>query len=218
MNGDGSGLKRVPLPVALLGSQVVSTFGVVGAGGTRRRADMLSRPGMPANPSAGDTIAEVFFFDGEDVVQLTKFHRADTNTPNRTPDGQHVIFAASADPFGTNPSGACQLFSVGTLGAGLRQLTHFSQPEYSVNGCNTVLPPGCVVQPYGLDPVTGTLVLYSTCDPFGTNPYGDQLFAIHADGTRLRQLTHARGLGTEPDGTMSTENVGPIAYSFIRGR
>jgi hypothetical protein len=218
INRDGSGLKRVPLPVALPGSRVVSTFGIVGASGARRRADLLAIPGIPANASTGDTISEVFFFDGKDVLQLTKFHRADTNAPNRTPDGQRVIFAASADPFGTNPSGTCQLFSIGTLGVGLRQLTHFSQPEYSMNGCQAFLPPGCSILPYGLDPATGTLVFSSSCDPFGTNPYGDQLFAIRADGTHLRQLTHALGRRKEPDGTVSTENVGPIGYSFIRGR
>ena len=58
-------------------------------------------------------------------------------------------------------------------------------------------------------------MFYSSCDPFGANPYGDQMFAIRVDGTHLRQLTHARGLVTEPDGTVSTENIGPLAYSAI---
>ena len=79
-------------------------------------------------------------------------------------------------------------------------------------------PPGCEILPYGgVDPATGTLLFWASCDPFGTNPYGDQLFAIRVDGTHLRQLTHARGLGTEPDGTVSTENIGPFAFSSIVG-
>ena len=55
--------------------------------------------------------------------------------------------------------------------------------------------------------------LLHSCDPFGTNPYGDQLFDIHPDGTHLRQLTHARGEVTEADGTVSSENVAGGAYS-----
>jgi hypothetical protein len=54
---------------------------------------------------------------------------------------------------------------------------------------------------------------HSSCDPFGANPYGDQLFTIRADGKHLRQLTHVRGLVTEPDDTVSSENIGPIGSS-----
>src|SRR5262245_56325493 len=183
MNRDGSGLKRVPLPVALLGSRVVPSFGVTG-GGARRRADVLSIPGTPVNTAAGqrDTIAEVFFLDRTNVVQLTHFRRVDTSYANLTPDGDRVLFAASADPFGTNPSGTCQLFSIRTVGTGLRQLTHFSQPEYSANGCFAFVAPGCSILPQGFDPTTGIGVFFSSCDPFGANPYGDQLFTIRADG------------------------------------
>jgi hypothetical protein len=221
MNRDGSGLRRLPPPVALPGSRVVPSFGITGAG-TRRSARTLSLPGAtPMNPGGnfGDTVLEVFFFDGNNFLQLTNFRRADTaiTDPILTPDGHRVIFSASADPFGTNRSGTCQLFSIDTRGTGLRQLTHFSQAEYSVAGCSAYAPPGCVIWPFNVDPATGTLLSYSSCDPFGTNPYGDQLFAIRADGTELRQLTHAHGLGTEPDGTVSSENIGPFAYSSIVG-
>src|SRR5262249_41052375 len=72
---------------------------------------------------------------------------------------------ASADPLGANSSGTCQLFSIDTLGTGLRQLTHFSQPEYSVAGCAALVPPGCIIHPSGLDAATGTLVFGSSCDP-----------------------------------------------------
>ena len=168
------------------------------------------------NASAGDTIAEVFLLDGQNVLQLTNFRRADTSFAELTPDGQRAIFAASADPFGRNPSGSCQIFSIDTLGTGLRQITHFSPPGNSVDGCNVNLldASGCYILPTGgLDPVTGTLVFYSSCDPLGTNPYGDQLFSIHPDGTHLRQLTHARGEVTEADGTVSAENLGDFGYS-----
>src|SRR5262245_28238712 len=217
MNRDGSDLRSVAPPVAVRCGRLVPIFGVTGAG-VRRRADALSVPGTPVNPDAattGDAISEVFFIDGRQVLQLTHFGRVDTMTPNLTPDGHHVIFVASADPFRANPSGTCQLFSIGTAGSGLRQLTHFVQPEYSTTGCNTLEPPGCQVLLTGnLDPATGTLPFYSSCDPFGANRYGDQLFAIRADGTGLRQLTHARGLVTEPDGSASSENIGPVGISF----
>jgi len=216
MNSDGSDFKRLPLPVALPGAHVVPSFGVTG-GGVRRRATVLSLPGTPVNPAAGlsDTINEVFFVDRTNVTQLTDFHRVDTAQANL--DGQRVIFAASADPLGTNPSGTCQLFSIDTHGAGLHQLTHFFQPAYSVNGCNAFVAPGCSVLPLGLDAATGILVFFSSCDPFGANPYGDQMFAIRVDGTDLRQLTHARGLVRESDGTVSSENVGPVASSAFLG-
>jgi Tol biopolymer transport system component len=216
MNRDGSDLRSVATPV-VHGGRLVPIFGVTGAG-VRRRADILSVPGTPMNPEAGttgDAISEVFFIDGKNVLQLTHFGRVDTMTPNLTPDGHHVIFVASADPFGANPSGTCQVFSIGTVGSGLRQLTHFAQPQYSTTGCNTLEPPGCqILLPGRVDPATGTLLFYASCDPFGTNPYGDQLFAIRADGTGLRQLTHARGFVTEPDGSTSSENIGPVGISF----
>ncbi|HXJ35218.1 MAG TPA: hypothetical protein VMS22_14395, partial [Candidatus Eisenbacteria bacterium] len=213
MNHDGSELQSVPLPVAGPGSRLVTTFGIAGAS-VGRNAVALSVNGMPKNPNAfGAPISEIFLVNGESVLQLTKFDRVDTSIAALTPDGRRVIFVASADPKGKNSSGTCQLFSIDTVAAGLRQLTRFSQPEYSVDGCNAFFPPGCAITPAGVDPVTGTLVFYSSCDPFGTNPDGDQLFAIHPDGTHLRQLTHARGEFTEADGTVSAENIGPFAYS-----
>src|SRR5262245_4840387 len=37
--------------------------------------------------------------------------------------------------------------------------------------------------------------------------------SMRTDGTHLRQLTHARGMVREPHGTVSSENVGPMASS-----
>jgi hypothetical protein len=210
---DGSDLKRVALPVAAAGSQVVPIFGIAGTS-VRKSAEALSVAGTPVNPTGfGDPISEIFLVDRSNVLQLTKFERVDTQFAALTPGGQRAIFVASANPLNKNPSGTCQVFSIDTAGEGLRQLTHFSQPEYSVNGCNAFVPPGCFIIPLGVDSVTGTLVFYSSCDAFGTNPYGDQLFGIRKDGTHLGQLTHARGEVTGADGTVSAENIGPVAYS-----
>jgi hypothetical protein len=219
MNRDGSGVERTLFPIAIPDGRLVPIFETTGAG-ERRYASTLSIEGTPVNGDTGQPdVREIFLFDsGSLLLQLTHFGRSDTGTPDLTPDGQRVIFVASADPFGTNPSETCQLFSINPTGNGLRQLTHFSYPERSKRGCVQVRPPGCRVLSYGLEPATGTIVFYSSCDPFGTNPYGDQLFAIGLNGLHLRQLTQARGLVTEADGTVTAENIGPIGHSRIRGK
>ena len=66
------------------------------------------------------------------------------------------------------------------------------------------------------DPVTRTLVFYSSCDPLGTNPFGGQLFAMRPDGSGLRQLTDTPGLVIEADGTVDTTLPGPFWYSGQR--
>jgi hypothetical protein len=65
----------------------------------------------------------------------------------------------------------------------------------------------------GLDLRSDTLLFRSSCDPFGTNPFGGQIFTMRSDGTELRQLTNARGLTVEADGTFAVELPGPVAYS-----
>jgi len=218
MNRDGSGVERTLFPVAIPGGRLVPIFETTGAG-ERRYASTLSIEGTPVNGDTGQPdVREIFLFDGGSLLQLTRLGRSDTGSPDLTPDGQRVIFAASADPFGSNPSETCQLFSIDATGNGLRQLTHFSYPERSVRGCVQVQPPGCRVLSYGLEPARRTVVFYSSCDPFGTNPYGDQLFAISLNGLHLRQLTQARGLVTEADGTVTAENIGPIGHSRILGK
>ena len=63
-----------------------------------------------------------------------------------------------------------------------------------------------------VDRATHTVVFSSSCDPFGTNPYGEQIYAMRPDGSGLRQLTSARGMTTDPDGTLHVELAGPFAY------
>src|SRR5262249_49082495 len=53
----------------------------------------------------------------------------------------------------------------------------------------------------------------STCDPFGANAYGEQIFALRPDGSGLRQLTSTRGLVRGASGIVETELPGPVAYS-----
>ena len=109
---------------------------------------------------------------------------------------------SSVDPIiGENPHGNCQIFSVDTLGSGLRQITHFNQggSPPSVPGCFGADAPACSVGEGYLrvvvqDPVTNGVVFASSCDPVGANPYGGQLFAMRPDGHGLRQLIDAAGL------------------------
>ena len=209
---DGTDLRSAPLPVALPGSRVVGSFAITG-----KRTSILSMnmPGIPvgADPTTvGGAISEVFVLDGKDLIQLTRFQSRGTYNGFLGVDRQRAFFIASADPLGTNPSRNCQLFSIDRLGAGLRQITAFDEGRSSV-GCGTGPPPGCEVRGIRQDPVTGTIVFYSSCNPFGTNPNGGQLFAVRPDGSGLRQLTHARGFVSEPDGTVAVQLPGPYGYS-----
>ncbi len=133
------------------------------------------------------------------------------------PGGRRVFFPASADPFGTNPGEECQLFSIARFGTELRQLTFFHTVGRAVDGCAPIAESSeCRVggiSPNAQDPRTGTLVFPSTCDPFGTNPNGEQIFAMRPDGSGLRQLTHIRGIVRSPSGTVETELAGPASYS-----
>jgi Tol biopolymer transport system component len=70
-----------------------------------------------------------------------------------------------------------------------------------------------VVKDVVQDPVTGTLVFYSTCNALGTTPYGAQIYAMRPDGSALRQLTDTAGYVVAPDGAISAELPGPTAYS-----
>ena len=147
----------------------------------------------------GNIVTEAFNFNGRETLQLTAFGRSDTAATRTTLDGSRVLFVASADPLGTNPTHTVEYFSIDPLGGDLQQLTH--------------LGPNCRSGAGNVDRGTGTLVFDSSCDPFGTNPYGDQAFAMRPDGTGLRQLTSARGLREGADGALAVELPGPWAVA-----
>jgi hypothetical protein len=211
---DGSNLKVLRV-IALPGSKIIPTFIITG---DRPQAVALTRDGDPVNhpPNSGLTkVVEVFLDDGDNVLQLTSFRRVDTYSAIIGVDRETVFFAASADPFDENPSEECQLFSIDRLGANVRQLTHFRETSHSVHGCDfeADLGHGCATYLLGQDAGTQALLFYSSCDPLGTNPQGGQIFAVRPDGSDLRQLTTARGLVTEADGTVSGELPGPAVFS-----
>jgi len=215
---DGTKLRALPPPIAQPGSQVIPRFAVTGG---RARLATLTLDGQPMNHGVGPTgffnsvISEVFLLSGRDLLQLTKFDRVDTFGLFVDPTRHRAFFAASADPVGSNPTQNCQLFSIDTSGEHLRQVTHFREGNDSL-GCAATTPPGCFVSGGFFsareDVRTGTIVFDSSCDPFGTNPYGDQLFAIRSDGSRLSTLTHTKGFVEYPDGSVTTELTGIWDY------
>ena len=188
-------------PVVLPGGQVIPVFQIVGGDWGAGTALL---PGDPVNGSDAQS-NEVFVWDGTGTnsLQLTSFRRVDTALfPGfYSARDERVYFPASADPFGTNPSENCQIFSIDPLGSDLRQLTFFRESAaHAANGCfGGPRPNGCRIDfswsasKPSQDPHTGTIFFKSTCDPFGQNPNGWQLFAMQPDGSGLRQLTNARG-------------------------
>lgn len=210
---DGTGLRVFPLTATSAAGSVVPIFAVTGA---RPNVTTLNPPGPALNSSQPAPIREVFLVDGTRLLQLTNFRRFDTGIyPTMRPGGQRVFFPASADPFGTNPGQECQLFSISRFGTHLRQLTFFRTVDRAVTGCFPAPESReCVIGGMSAqDPRTGTLVYGSTCDPFGTNPNGEQIFALRPDSSGLRQLTFTRGLVRSPSGIVETELPGPAAYS-----
>jgi len=221
---DGTNLQRVPPPIVLPGSAVVPSFGVIG-----RRTNLVrvAVPGTPVSPPTTPPqdfpLTEAFLQDSKNLIQLTNFRRTDTFTGFLNPTRRRAFFVASADPLGTNPFEECQIFSVDTVGGGLRQVTHFdprTRNRAVIPACFGADRPHCsigagyyrvVVQ----DPVTKAVVFESSCDPFDTNPNGGQIFAMRPDGGGLRQLTEAAGITHYPDGSIRVELPGPFAYSAV---
>jgi hypothetical protein len=208
---DGTGLEAVSVPGESPGGQVRSTF------------EIASRGTNIVGIGLGSFL-ELFLLDGQKLLQLTNFRKGDTGHGGKLldRDAGRGYFTASADPLQTNPSQNCQLFSVSTTGARLRQLTHFHEVDRSENGC--FFPgvgdpdrPGCPIGPIFQDRVTKTIVFHSACDAFGTGIYGGQVFSVRPDGTGLSQLTAMRGLVRNGEGAVSAELPGPVAYSSPDG-
>jgi hypothetical protein len=143
-----------------------------------------------------------FVLDGERVLQLTNFRAAGTNM---SADGQRVFFHTAADPLGTNPCHDPNIFSTDRNGGDLRQVTG------RIEGRVCDQPRGCAIAFGKLnpDPLTQSLAFGSPCDLVGLNPdRARQIFAMHPDGSGFTQLTHARGVRRDPDGTITVERFG----------
>ena len=215
--------KEIPPPTLVPGARIVPQFTVTGASPKVLYVYFPDRPAVNPVPGA-EGVAELFLIDGKNLVQLTNFGRSDTGNHGGFIARDRVFFLASANPPpGENPAEICQLFSSDKLALHPpRQLTHLPSDGRPSVGCGGRGPytlrgtfafqTACVISFVFLDPITGTVLFLSTCDPVGANPYGEQLFAMRPDGTGLRQLTSARGMTTDSDGTVHVELPGPVAY------
>ena len=210
-------VRPVTVPIVLPGGGIVPIFAITGA---RPFAAALDLPGTPVNDAipGRNTISEIFVLDGTNLLQLTTFRRDDTGVGGRKlvdVDGERVYLPASANPpelGDSNPSENCQIFSVDRNGSDLRQLTTFSEAPHSKSGCLYTPGPGCTSGLIAQDTRTRQLIMYSSCNPLGTTPDGAQVLAMNPDGSGLQQLTDARGLVQEPDGTFLGELPGLVAY------
>jgi hypothetical protein len=213
---DGSNLRPWPGVDSPVGAppegRVDPRFGI-----SKRRFDLFTAavPGLTENSDVfpGFPPFEIFRRMGTNFIQLTHFHRIDTELLGGRKSG--AICYASGDPLGTNPLQNCQLFRVSLLGLHLRQLTRFGTGERSKEGCANFGPtPGCGIRSLEKDwfaMQSRSLLFHSDCDPFGANPDGSQVFAVDYDGSHLRQLTHTAGTHTTADGALEVELPGPIA-------
>ena len=168
------------------------------------------------NGEADVFVSEVFLLDGKNLTQLTNFGRNDTDSTGGFVARGRVLFVASVNPWGDNPHEICQLFSIDRLGTHLRQLTHLPWDGRPPTDCWDG-GGACNISHLFLDPIVGTVLFQSSCNPVGANPFGEQLFAMRPDGTGLRQLTSARGMTIDPDGTVHVELPGPFAYTSRAG-
>jgi len=204
---DGTGLEPVPV-IALPGGGIIPNFTITSAEPVAGSEVVPGETPVNGPGTAGDVVLEVFTYatNPSQVLQLTNFRRSDTFFPHLTADLQRVVFLASADPLGSNPANHCEVFSIDRLGSDLRQLTNIGEGppahcDHFGGSCSSTL--------LRIDPMTGWVTFYSTCNPFGTNPYGGQIFTMRPDGSGLRQLTATRGMTTAADGTVTVELPGP---------
>jgi hypothetical protein len=207
---DGTDLARQPGALRVPIARVIPEFGVVGG---HARVVVLPLDAKTIGPSGFSVSGtpELFLIDGKRVLQLTNF-----GSPFTVGflSGGRVFAVTPADPLGTNPRQYGQIFSLNPVGGALRQLTCFgtvgrSDPDCLPGGRACSVPNDFVAR----DPVTGSLVFVANCGLSGTSLTSQQLFTTRGDGTDLRQLTAFRGMELTPDGAVSVELPGPIAYS-----
>ncbi len=127
---DGSHEEAIPFLSLNATGILIPRFGVAGA---RQHALFVSMPRLAVN---GGTETEEWLLDGGRPLQLTTFKRSDTALFGSFVHRGRVFFPASASqPAGANPDGICQLFSIGTYGRGLRQLTRLPSDGGTSYGC-----------------------------------------------------------------------------------
>ncbi len=127
----------------------------------------------------GSTELYVMRADGSGIVQLTNdpaFDAGTVYTATIAGSGNRVVFLADVDPLWTNSGRHQQVFIVNRDGTGLRQLTNALTDVDSFISTSD----------------DGSRIVFDHREDLaGENPGGlSQVFAIDADGTGLRQLSH----------------------------
>jgi hypothetical protein len=203
----GEAVTRQP-PIAIPGAQLVAAFTITGRD---KLLLPLALPGTAENahPELGlNDVLELFVQSKDDVVQVTRLDRIDTFPGALTRDGRRALFDASTNRLGTNPQQTCQMFSVDTLGGDLQQLTFF-------DACDDLGCIGDALAPVAYDLERDVIVLESYCDLTGHGAFGDQIYTTRLDGSDLRQVSSARRVVTEADGSVSVELPGYLTYAAV---
>ena len=121
--------------------------------------------------------------DGTQIRQLTASTAGSSAGPVLCGNGSRVVFTSVADLTGGNADHSQEVFVVNWDGTGLRQLTSGAgdsgSPHISDDGTRVVFVSG--------QDLTG-----------GNADHSQEVFAINADGTGLRQLTASTGDSTAP--------------------
>lgn len=128
-----------------------------------------------------DRSAELFVMrpDGTGLAQLTNDPSVTAGSVGAVAiagSANRVAFVANTNPLGTNPGNRSELFVIDRSGANLRQLT--AAASGSIGGIS-------------ISDDGARIVFTHSGDLLGTNAdLGNEIFAVNADGTGLRQLTN----------------------------
>ena len=127
--------------------------------------------------------------DGTGLSQLTHLTDAEIYFLKISDDATKIVFAAEANPLGTNADGNVEIFAINADGTGLKQLTSTTD---LVDGS-----PAVVWMSFAGG---GSKVAFSGyADPFGTNAdHGSEIFLVDYAGTNFKQLTNSTGLHGVP--------------------
>jgi hypothetical protein len=193
-------------------SKATPNFEIVGPG----RSLGVLVTGQPGQPPS----KEIFSFQRRPLfLQLTNFGSFDLNLDFQMRDTRDIVFHAPVDPRGQTPSPNCQLFAVDQFAGNIRQLTKLRAPNEgpvpfgALPSCLGLSGNNCSVLQAEQDATTGTILFYSSCDPFQTNPDGGQIFAMRPDGTGLWQVTRAHGRISSRQGLPSCSSLQDVNAS-----
>lgn len=118
--------------------------------------------------------------NGGGITQVTSIDAGSAFNPKISGNGSVVVFRSDNDLTGDNPATDTQIFSIGSDGTGLTQVT--------------MTAPRMVPNSLAFSDDGSTIAFESTGDPFGTNADGSwEIFVVDVDGNNLTQVTATDG-------------------------